>query len=106
MSIESSPSPSPYKGPPGSICAAGVSRLSEEVISWASLSSSAVIALPGSVSFIAGSFMSPIPPNGHRHYSRPVRNEAAGGRSGRAGESPVDDDDFAGDEAIRLDERH
>src|SRR5690349_22415409 len=54
MSIESSPNPSPYKGAPGSICAAGVSRLSEEVISWASLSSSAVIALPGSVSFIAG----------------------------------------------------
>src|SRR5262245_57944287 len=48
MSIESSPSPSPYKGATGSISSARASRLRVETISRASSSSSAVRALPSS----------------------------------------------------------
>src|SRR5207247_5108144 len=47
-------------GEVGSISVARVSRLSEETINWASLSSSAVSALLDRVSFIAGSLIFPV----------------------------------------------
>src|SRR5258706_12856316 len=108
MSIESSPMPSPYSGPLGSISAACTSRLSEDTINWASLSSSAVSALLETVSFIAGSFMVPVP--SHQATAiitlRFARSARSPPESGRAGKSAVDPDHFAGDEAVRLHARH
>src|SRR6266481_4401229 len=108
MSIESSPMPSPYKGAVGSISAASISRLSEETINWASLSSSVVSTLLETVSFIAGSFIVPVPSHQATaiialRFARPARSPL---RSGRAGKSAVDNDHLAGHEAVRLDERH
>src|SRR5258706_287036 len=108
MSIESSPMPSPYNRALGSISAACISRLSEDTINRASLSSSAVSALLDTVSFIAGSFMVPVP--SHQATAiialRFARSARSPPESGRAGKSAVDHDHFAGDEAVRLHERH
>src|SRR5712671_8136543 len=108
MSIESSPMPSPYNGALGSISAACISRLSEDTINRASLSSSVVSALLETVSFIAGSFMVPVP--SHQATAiialRFARSAHSPPESGRAGKSAVDHDHLAGNEAVRLDERH
>src|SRR5438094_2480552 len=104
MSIKSSSMPSPYKGAVGSISAACASRLRADTINWASLSSSAVSALFDRVSFIAGSFIFPrFLPSCDRYYSSWVRVAVS---SGRAGKTAVDDDHLAGNETVRLDERH
>src|SRR5438128_5689538 len=100
--------PSPYNGAVGSISAACVSRLSEETINWASLSSSAVSALFDRVSFITSSFIFPrFLPSSDRHYSSWTREVGrAGFRSCRACKPAVDHDHLAGNEAVRLAEGH
>src|SRR5437879_6631205 len=98
--------PSPYNGAVGSISAACVSRLSEETINWASLSSSAVSALFDTVSFIAGSFISLFSPIRQSiiapRFRRPGERPPG---SGRAGKSAVDHDHLAGKKAVRLNDR-
>src|SRR3989441_9272589 len=100
--------PSPYNGAVGSISAACVSRLSEETINWASLSSSAVSALFDRVSFITSSFIFLcFLPSSDRYYSSRTREAGrAGFRSSGARKPAVDHDHLAGNEAFRLDERH
>src|SRR6266568_3020198 len=97
--------PSPYSGAAGSISAACISRLSEETINCASLSSSAVSALFDRVSFIAGSFMFPVS-SGQATAIIALGFGRAAVSSSRAGKSAVDHDHLSGNEAVRLDERH